>query len=128
MSDEADWMEEARLDLQAAASLGHARLYAHACAHCHQALDKALKALLIYKRGRPEQIHSLRQLADQAGVLDELRNLIATVDADYAATWYFEIIGSPSRSLFSHQMFRAHYLAASTALEMIEGWMRDSRN
>ncbi len=57
-----DWLEEARDDYLTAQDLYKLGRYSKACFFCHQACEKALKALMIKKLGKYDPIHSIAEL------------------------------------------------------------------
>ena len=123
MVDYVDWLKEAELDLVAAENLGQAKLYAAACFHCQQAVEKALKAFILFKKKTFSKTHSLRDLASQAGVLPDLRDLIAFTDADYAMTRYLDAAGKPPRVLYDYKTFKERLSTAQEALGLINKWI-----
>ena len=66
MVDYIYWLKEAEIELEAAENLGQAGFYAQACFHCQQSVEKALKALLLFKKNSHPKTHSLRELASHA--------------------------------------------------------------
>jgi HEPN domain-containing protein len=63
------WIESAKEDLDAAASLFNSRKYRHALFFAHLAVEKALKALVVYEtKAVPPKIHDLLRLTDLAGL------------------------------------------------------------
>lgn len=86
------WMEYAEADRRSARNAMAAADYRDVAFHCQQAVEKALKAVIVYHTGqRPPYVHNLRQLLGQ--VLD-LAPTSAVVEAvlglnpHYRATRY----------------------------------------
>ena len=119
-----DWLAEAKIDLQAASSLGQAGFYAQACFHCQQGVEKALKAFLIFKKNELPKSHSLRELASKAGRLEELRELISDLEGDYTATRYLDVAGKPLNALYTSKEFKKRFASAEKTIELIEKWMK----
>ncbi len=57
-----DWLNEAKDDLEAARYLLEGGRYSKACFYSQQASEKAVKALLIKRFGRYEEVHSVADL------------------------------------------------------------------
>ncbi|MBI3588414.1 HEPN domain-containing protein [Candidatus Micrarchaeota archaeon] len=94
--------------MAAARNLGQAGFYPQACFHCQQSVEKGLKALLLKKSNSFPKIHSLRELADAAGVLSELKELIAVIEVDHTAPRYIDVGGMPVRMLYGREKFVKH--------------------
>ncbi|MEK6924074.1 MAG: HEPN domain-containing protein [Candidatus Micrarchaeota archaeon] len=124
MASWAEWLEVAKRDLAAAQNDAQAGFYSHACFNCQQAVEKALKALMLLKKGRLEKTHSLRELAEKAGVIVETRDLISDLDADYTATRYFDAAGTPPSKLYDERKFKSRFAAATKTLELVEEWTK----
>lgn len=71
------------------------------CFHCQQAIEKCLKALLVY-HGRPfEKIHDLRRLLDQCAEADEsIESIRAAVEpiSVFAVAFRYPVPAEPTRS------------------------------
>ena len=119
-----DWMEEAKEDLACAQDLGKTGRYSRACFHCQQSVEKALKALIIFRKDQLVKTHSLRELAGLAGVLEELKDLISEVDSDYSATRYLDVAEKTAKN-YDKPTFEEHYSDARKSLELIEKWMKN---
>lgn len=63
--DATRWLEFAQRDLRAAEVLTDEALYAHACFHCQQSVEKALKTILAYYERKIPKIHSIAALAQE---------------------------------------------------------------
>jgi len=87
-----DWLEEALDDYETAKDLYRLGRYSKACFFCHQAAEKALKALTIKRLGRFERIHSvaelLRRLEPSIPVPRELIDIGEKLDRFYVPTRY----------------------------------------
>ena len=70
MSDvERKWLEQARYDLDTARAMLTSGRYLYVLFCCQQAVEKALKALYIHRRGDfPPRLHNLPRLAEAAGL------------------------------------------------------------
>lgn len=124
MADHEKWMAIANREIQAAETLGQAELYAEACFWCQQAVEKALKALLVYQGKEFSKTHSLIALAKQAGVLNKLKEHIVYLDADYAATRYVVVIENESENAYNEPRFKQRFEDATQSLELIHTWMK----
>lgn len=72
-ADASAMIERARYDLACTQTVFDGGKYLYVYFTCQQAVEKALKALIIERTGRsPPRILDLRALAQQAGIADEL--------------------------------------------------------
>lgn len=67
------WLEAAGVDLRAAAVLLNEEIFELACFHAQQAVEKALKGLLVERSGTHPKGHSLEQLLSMPEVSEEER-------------------------------------------------------
>jgi HEPN domain-containing protein len=65
-----DWIKEAEAELSAARYLHRGKHYWWCCFTCQQAAEKALKAILEYRR-KPRWGHNLLELAESATIVNE---------------------------------------------------------
>lgn len=68
------WVRDAREELESARLLRERSLFRPACYHAQQAVEKALKALIVEKAERPERTHDL------VGLMNHAQRLGWTVD------------------------------------------------
>jgi HEPN domain-containing protein len=61
-----DWLKEAEDDFGTAEYLLQGRRYSKACFHAQQAAEKAVKAFLIHRCGKYEELHSVAALIESA--------------------------------------------------------------
>lgn len=75
MSAPEQWIERAKYDLETARAMLQAERYLYVVFCCQQAVEKALKALIVVRSGgTPPRLHNLVRLAERAGLrLDETR-------------------------------------------------------
>lgn len=123
MANWKDWLEEAREDLRLARELGRAEGYARACFLCQQAVEKALKALVLKRKNVLVKSHSLHRLSSIAGVLKELGQLIGDLEADYTSSRYVDLSGKLTREMYDKAKFEERAKSAKTAVELIEKWI-----
>ena len=64
------WMESAQRNLRRAEDAMKALDYAEAVFWCHQAVEFALKAFILWRGELPIKTHNLARLAEQAGLRD----------------------------------------------------------
>ncbi len=87
-----DWLDEAIDDYEAAKDLARLGRHSKACFFCHQAGEKALKALMIKKLGVYDTIHSVGELLRRIGELikvpEELIKAGERLDRFYIPTRY----------------------------------------
>ena len=106
MNRSADWLHQAQADLELAAVSASAGHHEWACFACHQAVEKALKALHL-RHGQQVWGHGLgrscRDLpppvaVDLAAAVNDLEDRLRILDALYIPTRYPDSLpdGSPS--------------------------------
>ena len=103
MNEAEVWQVQAHRDLAAARALLASGLYGHAAFHLQQAVEKALKALVIGYANRIPRTHDLVVLAQQAQValdqaeLDQLEELnVLYTSARYPGDWGLLPEGQPA--------------------------------
>ena len=87
------WIDQASYDLGTARAMLDSGRYLYVVFCCQQAVEKALKALIIHRTNEfPPRIHSLPRLAEAAGVTFEREQLdfIAELSVYYMQTRYPE--------------------------------------
>jgi len=98
--DAQDWFRNAEDDLRWARLGFEGELYARACFACHQAMEKALKALLLARTGRYPRTHSLPDLLSlcvrEEDQLAGLQGACESLDGYYVATRYSSVEDSLS--------------------------------
>lgn len=109
-----EWMKRAVEDLEAAEILYREKYYQIACIHAQQALEKAMKGLLLDKGWELERIHSIRRLisyGESFGLNFDLpKDIVNLMDSLYRARYPGEEgllpAGDPTleeaRSILSH--------------------------
>jgi HEPN domain-containing protein len=65
-----DWLEEAKEELKTSEQLHSLGRYAHSCFHAQQAVEKALKAAILYVKRIVHRSHDLLEL------YEEVRNVL----------------------------------------------------
>lgn len=118
MREEAlDWYAEAEVDLQHAASSLNAGFYNWACFSAQQAVEKALKVLImVAKRRRPTHVHDLIVLYDDAkdvlALPEDLSTKLGELSAYYTIARYPNAgFRRPSRSIGRAQAETALFTA-----------------
>ena len=118
------WFKEAEADLVSAVAVAEKGVYSQGCFHCQQAVEKALKALLLHKKNAFPKTHSLIELSEKAGVLDKLKEIIADVDTDYVLSRYGDAVGRTPLEIHDENAFQKRLADSRKALEMILAWMK----
>ncbi len=117
-----DWLDEALDDYGAAEDLFRLGRYSKTCFFCHQACEKALKALLIKRAGRYVPIHSVAELlriaASITNVPSELVRKGDVLDRFYIPTRYPN--AWPSGAPYKHYTKEDAELALRYAREVLE--------
>ena len=69
------WLDSSEYDLQTAKAMLETCRYLYVGFMCHQAIEKALKAVLVTRRPKDElpYIHKLMRLANLSGISGEMR-------------------------------------------------------
>ncbi|OHB62852.1 MAG: hypothetical protein A2Y76_03255 [Planctomycetes bacterium RBG_13_60_9] len=89
------WAERAQYDLDTADAMFKAERHLYVLFCCQQAVEKALKAVIVKKTGElPPRIHNLLRLAETAGMQssEEQIDLFTKLSAYYIQTCYPEEI------------------------------------
>ena len=96
------WMEQAHYDLDTARAMLNARKYLYVLFCCQQAVEKALKAIIVKRMSDfPPRLHNLLRLAEIAGVKMEPDRevFLGELSGYYIQTRYPEEIHSLARTL-----------------------------
>ncbi len=87
------WLDQATYDLDTARAMLESGRYVYVLFCCQQAVEKALKALIVHRTGAfPPRIHNLPRLAETAGIALEQGRLdfIGELSVYYIQTRYPE--------------------------------------
>jgi len=98
------WTEQARYDLETARAMLESGRYLYVVFCCQQAIEKALKAVIVRKTGEsPPRLHNLLRLAEMAGLAmePEREEFVGELSGYYIQTRYPEEIESLGQSLNS---------------------------
>lgn len=100
------WLEQARRDLRMAEELLKSGLFEGTVYHSHQAAEKALKALIIQRRGY-HMTHSCKFLLDQLKIqgmsVDELYGDARELDLHYLTSRYPNAASAPPYELYDER-------------------------
>lgn len=66
------WLERVNYDMETAEAMYSARRYIYSVFMCQQAIEKCLKAYMVFKKIELVPVHNLRRLAEMAGIVDEI--------------------------------------------------------
>jgi HEPN domain-containing protein len=69
-----NWMQRSKYDLDTAGAMFKSRRYLYVGFMCQQAIEKILKAIIIYNGGKVLRIHNLVRLAELAKVYHQIAN------------------------------------------------------
>jgi HEPN domain-containing protein len=100
--DYKEWIEFGEYDLKSAEALMENSLYAHVVFHCQQALEKTLKAVIVFKTDKfPPKIHDCAKLAELAEIIleEEKENIYRSLTAYYFESRYPDMKGELTRRL-----------------------------
>ena len=99
------WSEQARYDLETAYAMLEAERYLYVLFCCQQALEKAMKSVIVKRTGTfPPRIHNLLRLIEAAGIEIEPKytEFLGELSAYYIQTRYPEEIESMGESINRH--------------------------
>jgi len=118
------WFEQAERDLKMAEELLKARFFEGVAYHSHQAGEKALKALVIHKRGY-HLTHSCKFLLDQLNAqglkIDEaLYGCARELDVHYLTSRYPNAASAPPYELYDESKARELIENAKKLLSFVE--------
>ena len=107
------WFDFAERDLSACRKLLEGELYANACFHAQQAVEKALKGLLLYRGKTVPKIHNLPELFVllEEAALAPYRDAIDVLNKYYIPTRYPDLIEGDEPSWFSDENEAGNALA-----------------
>lgn len=119
------WVEFAKRDLKDAEILFSQKSYPGASWHCHQAIEKLLKAIIIEQGKRPRKIHDLIELLKETGIKlpEELMNFIEELDLFYLPPRYPDIYEQMKRIYRPKNIQRIFKLTQTLFL-----WLRNHLN
>ena len=107
------WFEFGERDLRACQKLLEGELCANACFHAQQAVEKALKGLLLYRGKTAPKTHSLPELFVllKEPALASYRDAIDVLNKYYIPTRYPDLIEGDEPSWFSDEKEALNALA-----------------
>lgn len=73
-----DWLEEAKEELETAKQLYKMKRYAHSCFHAQQAVEKALKAIIIHVK---RVIHRSHDLVELYGEVKDVLHVNSSIES-----------------------------------------------
>ena len=89
-----EWIEKAKEDLKMAEYLLKGKFFNGVCFHSQQALEKILKAFLIFHKIIPKKVHTLVFLLEECSRIDsslaKLMSEIKNMDRFYIAARYLK--------------------------------------
>lgn len=102
------WWAQSKRDKKTALHAHEARDFYAAVFWCHQAVEKALKAVVIEKtRDLPKRTHSLLQLAEQAGLPSRFHTFMRELSPHYIIARYPDASGAEPSELYDGRVSRA---------------------
>ncbi len=87
------WILQALHDKETAQAILQVEAYDTAAFLAHQSVEKLLKGIIILKGGQVPKHHHLDLLAQQLGVLDEIRDDLGEILSDYQISRYPDVSG-----------------------------------
>lgn len=118
------WWAQAEANLQTAnVNLKEERYYA-AVFFCQQAVEKALKALVLKRKRNPQSPemfgHSLIHLAKVCGVPEQFHSFLRDLTAEYVNTHYPSTAEEPPEALYDETIAARTVASSREVLEWIE--------
>lgn len=122
MREEVDlWWKQALKDLEAAKKNFEIEEYYITAFLCQQSVEKALKALYIYKlKSTPGTIHSLVYLGKSVGVPKELETLLRKIQPDFVISRYPDIAQALPYELYDEDIAKERLEIAKKVIEWVE--------
>lgn len=123
MRREADlWWRQGQRDHLTAKNCHRAGDYYASVFFSHQAVEKALKAVIIEKRRElPPRTHNLLELAQLAGVPEPHLHLLRELTTDYITTRYPDAAGGPIADLYDGETSSRILEGTEEVLGWVEG-------
>jgi len=87
------WFKQAKHDFEMAEKNSEIGGYDVASFLSHQAVEKLLKAIIVYEGKTPPRSHYLDEIATQLGLADEVMENISELSGDYMISRYPDITG-----------------------------------
>ena len=116
-----NWFKQAEADPRSSRNSREAGDYYMSVFASQQAVEKALKALCLFKLKAYPKGHSIIFLAQEAGVPDEMMSGIRDLNPEYMSTRYPDIaVGIPAE-LYDEKIASRHFKTAQEVL----GWVRE---
>ena len=81
--------------------------------------EKALKAAVLKIRGTFPKGHSLRQLAEAAGLFEKAASEVSLLEGDYTLSRYPDAYGKPPRALYDSKAFAKRLDAARKIVKLV---------
>lgn len=118
------WWDQARADLQTARTTLQADRYYASVFFCQQAVEKALKALVLRKKRNPQApemfSHSLIYLAKVCNLPERFHTVLRDLTSEYVNTRYPSAAGEPPEALYDRAIARRTFSLAQEVLAWIE--------
>ncbi|KXG77506.1 hypothetical protein AN618_10580 [Fervidicola ferrireducens] len=118
-----DWLESSEYDFETAKAMFKAGRYNYCIFMCHQAVEKLLKALVIFlKKEFPPKTHNLitlLEMIDQAPN-KEMETIILKLNPHYMVSRYPDAAGGPSHKMYNDEIAREFLKETERVLQ----WLR----
>ena len=116
------WWEQAKRDFRVAKRTHASRDYDVAVFYCEQAVQKALKAVILHRTAQPPpRIHNLVTLGKMVGVAEPMSEFLATLAPQYMRTGYPDAAGDVTTALFDGKIS----LSFLRGTEKVMTWCRN---
>lgn len=119
-----NWFKQAQADLVSSANSRQSGDYYMSVFASHQAAEKALKALCLYKLKAYPRGHSIISLARQVAAPEEMMSGIRDLNPEYMSTRYPDIAVGVPAELYDKTIADRHYITAQEVLEWVKSQMQ----
>ncbi len=116
-----NWFRQAEADLRSARNSREAGDYYMSVFASQQTVEKALKALSLFKLKAYPRGHSIIFLAQEVGVPEEMMSGIRDLNPEYMSTRYPDIAVGVPAELYDDKIAVRHFRTAQEVL----GWVRE---
>jgi len=118
-----DWLASSDYDIESAGFMFQSGRYSWCVFMCHQAVEKLLKALIIYKKKEfPPRIHNIKMLYENTGIEqnDCIDTILLKLSPHYMLSRYPDVAGGPSHSMYNKCMAEELYKDTKKVLQWLK--------
>ena len=115
-----NWFKQAEADFKSARNSKKSFDHHMSVFASQQAVEKALKALCLYKLREFPRGHSIIYLAQKVNVLEDMRTGIRDLNPEYLSTRYPDIAAGVPAELYDENIAARHLKTAEKVLEWVK--------